>query len=102
RVCLGERVLKPEGAVRGGPSLRQRLAGRSAGIELQQDIAISQSDITESIIWVVVNRLLELLDRLLQSVPGPLVPEIAPAQIELVGLRVRRIVPDQLSLLFTR
>src|SRR5438552_2649009 len=99
---LRKRVVNLEGAIRSGSGFRQRFACRNAGILLHHQIAISQSYITESIIRIAANRLLELLCRFSDSLHSPLVPEIAPPQVELVSLRVRRITLDQLPLLLTR
>src|SRR5947199_6819732 len=68
-------------------------------VKRQSSVAISQADVAKSEIWIAFDALLELLDRLFDSVRSALVPKIAAAQVELIRLCIRAVVLDQPPLL---
>ncbi len=67
----------------------------------QYYVAISESDVSESIIRVFIHRSLELFYRFLDSFRGSLVPIITTFQIEPVSLCVISVPAGHLLLLFT-
>src|SRR2546427_10912073 len=84
-VCLRQRIINLERAIGSGFGFPQRLTCRGVSVLFQHHIAISHSDISESISGIALDRLLELSYRFPDSVRSPLVPEIAPAQVKPVG-----------------
>src|SRR5262249_19830623 len=64
----------------------------------QSGVGVSQADVTKSKIRIALDALLEVLDRLFDSVRSSLVPEIAAAQVELIRLCIRAVALDQPSL----
>src|SRR5207249_3112814 len=74
---------------------------RSADILFQYQVAISESDVSESIIRVFIYRPLELFYRVLDSFRSSLVPVITTFQIGLVSFRVSSVPAGHLLPLFT-
>src|ERR1700687_4617739 len=70
--------------------LRQSCTGVQA-----KHIDVGQSRIREGIIWILLDRLLEIFDSLLRSVLRPLLPRIAALQVKLIRFRIASVSSRQ-------
>ncbi len=93
-------TIKLESTLREGFGFRICLAGGSTGIIFEQRVTVSESNISEGVIRVLVGCLLELLKGFLEVLHSALVPVITPFQIELISFRITGITPGQLLLFF--
>ena len=60
-------------------------------VKRQSSVGIRQADIAKSEIRIALDALLEVLDRLFDSVRSALIPKIAAAQVELIRLGIRAV-----------
>src|SRR6266487_2025830 len=63
-------------------------------VKRQSSVGIRQADVAKSKIRIALDALLEVLDRLFDSIRSALVPKIAAAQVELIRLRVSAVALD--------
>src|SRR5215472_14341867 len=84
-VRFGELPIELESPVRGLLRLWQCLGRGRRAIVGSNGGGISQTDVSQRIARLLLDRLLEVPDRLRQRLPGSLVPQIAPLQVEIVG-----------------
>src|SRR2546425_593895 len=89
-VGLGQSVVNLQGLGGRGLGLGPGLARRLYLVIAVDGVAISQAGIGQSVAGVLLNRLLEVLDRAFERLFGPAVPVIAALQIKLVGFGVFR------------
>src|SRR5881397_1751936 len=68
-------------------------------VKRQASVGIREPDVAKSKIRIALDALLEVLDRLFDSVRSTLVPKIAATQVELICLCIRAVALDQSPLL---
>src|SRR5207244_1628914 len=77
-----------KGPKRGGFCFRKHFTRGSSCVIFHYQITVGESHVSESVVRIAVDRLLELFDRLPDSIRGALVPIVAALQIEFVRLLV--------------
>src|SRR5262245_38886827 len=99
---FSQRVVDLKRAIRGGSGFWSRLTrGHSRGL-LKHRIRISEPYVSQRVIWIVINRLLKLLDGFLQPVGSALALEVAPSEIELISLGILCVAPGEFLLITAR
>src|SRR5437762_4005781 len=68
--------------------------GSSKIVKRQSNVRIRQADVAESKIRIALDGLLELLDRLFDTLRSALVPKITAPQVELIRLRISAVALD--------
>ena len=99
-VSLRQGIIQFESFERCRFSLGTSLEGRQPKIRaVSNGIAICQAGVCQRVSGIFFNGLLKISESLLHSIIGSLVPEVAAAQIELVGFGIFRVALGY-SLLF--
>src|SRR5438034_4897602 len=101
RVCFGECVIQCQRLYCRFFCLWHCFVWGGKIVKRQSSVGIRQADIAKSKIRIALDALLEVLDRLFDSVRSSLVPKIAAAQVELIRLCICAVVLDQPPLLLT-
>ncbi len=96
---FGERIIECNCFVRGGPGFRKRISRRSLTPVVKQVVRVRQPGIGESIIGIHTNRLLKVIDTLLQTLFRTLCPEESSFQVKLISCRRSTIAVQQSALL---
>src|SRR6185436_6371264 len=99
---LGKLSIKRKRFHSGGLGLRKTLGRFKQRVRAKERITVGQTGIRESITGIFLGRLIEELDRLLESVGAPLVEPELPLEIFLVSFAAFRVTSGQKPLLFTR
>ena len=86
-MCLRESFVELQGAPRGGAGVWHRLHGsqRVVADGAEQCVRIREAGVGWRIGRVAINREAEVVGRPNQVFAGPLVPEVAPPQVGVVG-----------------
>src|SRR5215467_12191407 len=92
---LGKRVVKLQGFSRSLLDSCKPFFRRNPVQAPQDVVAISQPGVGESIARIQTNRLLKIIYCFLQSLPGPLVPEVTALQVQLIRLCVFSVPLDE-------
>src|SRR5262249_32078604 len=87
-VRFSERPVELESLQRSPLRLWQCLCDRGRTIFGKKGGGVSQTNVSQRIARVLLDRLLEVPDRLRQPLLGSLVPEVAPLQVEVVRREV--------------
>ena len=89
-MSLAERVIELQRFDRRRLRSRKRLAGSKHSILpiAQQGVRVGQATVRLRVVWIALDRLVEILDRLFKVVTGSLVPEIPSLQVRLVRPRI--------------
>ena len=96
-MSFGEAVVDLQCSQRCRRCLLRRLPRRQCGIwsKQKQTISVGQPGMSEGAIWISIDRLLKVVDGLLQPFLRPAIPEVAPLDIQLVHLRGNRASASQ-------
>ncbi len=95
---LGETLVDLEGFAGGRLGSRISLCGGEKSPITQHIVGVRYPRVARGVVRVLFNRLLEVLDTLLQSFFSPSVPKVAALEVELVGFGVHRMGAGQAGL----
>src|SRR2546426_10366335 len=89
-MSLAERVIELQRFDRRRLRSRKRLAGSKHSILpiAKQGVRVGQATVRLRVVWIALDRLVEILDRLFKVVTGSLVPEIPSLEVRLVRSRI--------------
>ncbi len=96
RVCFSQTLVDRQRLFRRSFSFRIRVVCGSHVVNVQQQITIGESGVSETVILVSHDRLAEKVDAFLQSFNRSLVPVVTALKIETIRFGIRRIVSRQL------
>src|SRR6266576_2950382 len=94
RVRFGECVIQRQRLCCRVFCLWHRFVWGGKVVKRQSGVAISQADVAKSKIRIALDALLEVLNRVFDSVRSALVPKIAAAQVELIRFWICAVVLD--------
>src|SRR5262249_19541017 len=101
RMSLGEPGVYFQRPCRRGLSHGKGITGPSIRVDWDYTVGIRQPRVSQGVRRVGVRRLPEVLDRPLQPLARPLIPEVPAFEVKLVSLRVVRVTLGQPLLFLT-
>ena len=98
-VGFGERVIQGKSFLRGGASLRKRIARRHLSPIIEQVVTVGQAGVRNSVSRIDFNGLLKQVDGAQKALSAPEIPEEPSLQIQLIAFRRRAVTAANLLLL---